>query len=69
MRYPILSVMTELTGLKMRIPAAFFIAAFLKMTVSLNISYLVIYPYGPMCFSCKCNVWKILALALLRNSR
>ena len=65
MRYLILSVLTELTGLKMRILAAFFIAAFLTMTVSLNLSYLVIYPYGLMYFSCKCNVCKILALVLL----
>ena len=46
MRYLILSVLTELTGFKIRIQTAFCIDAFLKGTVFLNISYLVIYPYG-----------------------
>ena len=40
MRYLILSALTELTGFKTRTQAAICIAAFL------NISYLVIYPYG-----------------------
>ena len=46
MRYLILSVLNELTGFKMRIQAAFCIAAFLKIAVSLNISCLIIYPCG-----------------------
>ena len=45
MRYLILSVLNESTGFKMRIQAAFCIAAFLKIAVSLNISCLIIYPY------------------------
>ena len=45
MRYLILFVLNELTGLEIRIQAAFCIAAFLKIAVSLNISCLIIYPY------------------------
>ena len=65
MRYLILISTYEFTGFKRESWAAFCTAAFFLNEYILNyyvFSYVFLYS---MYFSCKCNVWKILALVVI----